>query len=204
VAVTVPFIARLQADIIRDVEEIEDRKITHWLTMLASGKPLRLDDFRGGTINFQGVGFSGSPELVYDQYISRLVEDFEERWIRVSEDAISQYFTADVDETAEQAAGLIQGYSSKLISHARETKERLGRLRNGAGAGRLRLLPRSGPDVRTRLLATAALVSNQRPKPQKAMMGRLEDWGRANPLLAALIIGLSGAVVGSIITRLLG
>jgi hypothetical protein len=188
-AVAIPFIARLKVDISRDADEIENNKVTRWLMMFASNKPLILDDFRGGKIHYEGVEFSGSPALIYDQYISRLLEDFEERWVRVTEDALLLQTEANLEATALQAAGLIKSYSQRILNRARDVKDKLGRMRGGEGGSNLHLMPREVSPPEARLLACAAHVKAQSAtKNRRSSLGSfiLENKGPIGAVITVL------------------
>jgi hypothetical protein len=194
-AVTIPFIARLKVDIGRDADEIENHKITRWLMMFASNMPLVLDDFRGGKIHCEGVGFSGSPATVYDQYISRLLEDFEERWVRVAEDALPLQIEANLETTALQAAGLINSYSQRILNRARYVKNKLGGMHGGGGETRLRLLPREVPLPEVRLSACAAHLKHQSATNNKRSPLRNFVEENKGPIAAVIaILGLTVAI----------
>jgi hypothetical protein len=191
--VAIPFIARLNVDISRDADEIENHKVIRWLMMFAANKPLVLDDFRGGKIHYEGVGFSGSPSIVYDQYISRLLEDFEERWVRVTEDALILQNEANLEATARQAAGLISSHSQRILNRARDVKSKLGNMRGGEGASSLHLLPRKVPPPETRLLACVAHI-----RAQSAATTKRSSWKnfiQENKGPIAAIVTLFGLVV---------
>lgn len=155
-----PIVARLRIDIPKDADEIDAKFITHWLMMFAGQLPLVLDDFRGGKIHFEGIQFSGSATAIYDQYMSRLLEDFRERWVRTAEDSLVSQLDADLEVVALQVAGLIESQAARLVGRARDVKTKLSTMHGQPSS--LRLLPHDGPTTEERLLAQAANIRRQR------------------------------------------
>lgn len=200
-----PFVTRLYVDVPKDSDLVDRKNITHWLMAFSAGKSVNLDDFRGSTIRLGGVEFSGSAELIYDQYISDLIQEFEERWIRIVEDALDQQLDDKLDEVARQSAGLIEAYSRKLVHRAEAIKGTLGKR---SGATRLRLRHFRQIAIEKRLLARAEEVRRSR----NLLMGTTRPWYQfwhhgkgpvaAVITLATLILGLLGLIVALLLGRI--
>lgn len=122
-------IHRLERDLTGDVDATDRRAITPWLMQFSAGKPLKLSHPRLGHISYEGVGFSGSPALVFDQFVCHTIEDLVDRHLRAVEDALPAVPPAQLDEVVGQATGLLVAARTKLLNRAADIKGSL--LRNG-------------------------------------------------------------------------
>src|ERR1700733_13309852 len=75
-----------------ECERIEREKITPW-AFFRSGHPMRVTDFYGRQIAYQGVGWEGSPRLVF---WTRYIEPF---WEDVTDRAVAQVCTLCEERT---------------------------------------------------------------------------------------------------------
>src|SRR5436190_22519772 len=90
------------------VEQLIKKQVTPW-SFLTAGPPFRIESFDGGKIAYQGVGFEGSPRLVFwARYIEPFLED-----LCISEiaDAVSMANDRRVDGKALllELQGLLSG-----------------------------------------------------------------------------------------------
>lgn len=116
---------RLHHDLEDDRATIDRDCITRWLMCFSANKPLILEHPRLGKIHYSGIGFVGSPELVFDQFVRYSVEDLVEKHTRSVEDFLPDVDNLDLDSVADRAAGMLHSVRAQLYDRAAVIKGRL-------------------------------------------------------------------------------
>ncbi|MBX9708501.1 MAG: hypothetical protein K2X61_11265 [Caulobacteraceae bacterium] len=175
--------------------DVTDREsITVWLMRMSGGYKLELFHPRTGKIAYEGIGFEGSPELVFDQYVSHVIEDLVERHVRYTEENLSAVPLAQRGRAALECESAILGARLKLRNRAADIKGRL--LRNG--------LTRPVPvtirsplepiNVHERIHGLLAELK-ERDSENRPLFGWLERFAKSNPALSNLVSFLIGTLV---------
>lgn len=121
-----PFAVRLSATLEREREILEKRHLSPWLLAFSAGSRLEIDDLRGGKIVFDGIRFGGSTELVFDQFVSRLLRDQAELTLEISETELQTAETRQhVQKIASIADGAVSSHLNQIWQRATEIKRKL-------------------------------------------------------------------------------
>ncbi|WP_425988944.1 hypothetical protein [Brevundimonas sp. TWP2-3-2] len=190
-------VAELRRSIDHDVDVTDRESITVWLMRMSGGYKLELYHPRTGKIAYEGIGFQGSPELVFDQYVSHVVEDLVEHHVRYTEANLSAVPIAQRERAALEMESAILGARAKLRNRAADIKGRL------LGDGFTRPVPvplRSALepiDVHGRVHG-ALTELKERDRADRPLFGWLERFAKSNPALSNLMSFLIGTVVAVI------
>jgi hypothetical protein len=193
-------ISPIMEKFVRDECEKLDRfQITPW-AFLKAGPPMRVKDFYGHEICYQGIGFEGSPRHIFwSRYIEPFLEDIVFR-------AVDQALRLSRERGIHPQRPLLET-QGLLNSYVRKTFDRMAeidrRLRGGGLPGRVALRNTSREQqamegfISSRV--NAELMSTQSTRSRwKAM----NEWFREHPLvgwsvtLAVAIAGLLSKLFG--------
>jgi hypothetical protein len=155
-------IQRLQHDLEDDRATLDRTGITRWLMCFSANKPLSLEHPRIGKIHYDGGGFEGSPELIFDQFVRYSIDDLVEKHTRLLECALNDVDFGDLDVVADQAAGMLWSVRGQLLDRAAVIK---GRLKgNGISPRRapVYISPHEQRDMFSRLRARVAEIKRRR------------------------------------------
>ena len=116
---------RLKRDLDMDVAIVDRQNITCWLMAFSAGTLLELEHPRLGSIRYLGVGFQGSPALVFDQYVGHVIEDLVERHLVALEAALAIVPRGERAQVVEDGCEELQKARMKLSTRAADIKGRL-------------------------------------------------------------------------------
>lgn len=183
-----------------DVDVADRESITVWLMRMAGGYRLELFHPRTGKIVYEGIRFDGSPEIVFDQYVSHVIEDLVEKHVRYVEDHLADVPADRREWAAKQCEAAINGARLRLRNRAADIKGRL--LGNGHNPTPTPIRHSFPPiDIAGRVRGRLAELQTAE-RTSKPLLGWLERFAKANPALSNLISFLAGlgiAVAGMLL-----
>jgi hypothetical protein len=107
-----------------ECEKLERNQITPW-AFLNAGPPMKVKDYHGGEISYQGIGFEGSPRQVFwARYIEPFLEDITFRAVDFAV-VMSAEKKVDSCKPLSEVQGLLVSYTSKIYSRMAEIDRRL-------------------------------------------------------------------------------
>ena len=184
-----------------DVDIADRESITVWLMRMSSNHKLELFHPRTGKIVYQGIGFRGSPEIVFDQYVSHVIEDIVEKHVRSAEFSLPSVPNKQRSHASLEMEAIILGARARLRNRAADIKGKL--LNDGLSQPRPVLLRSAVEPINVRGRIQGHLSElGDREKGEKALVGWLERFAKSNPALSNLmsfLIGTAIAVVGMLL-----
>ncbi len=103
---------------------LEREQITPW-AFLNSGHPLRVKDFYGKQIAYEGIGFEGSPRLIFwRNYIEPYLKDLAQRMLRCTAEQCKDR-GVDFAWAGPQTAGLVKAVNTRAFNRMAEIDRRL-------------------------------------------------------------------------------
>jgi hypothetical protein len=180
--------------------KLDRAQITPW-AFLKAGPPMRVRDFYGHEISYQGIGFEGSPRTVFwSRYIEPFLEDIAYRGVDLTLQ-LSQQKGMDPQKSLVETQGLLGGLSRKAFNRMAEIDQRLRG--NGFVADlALRNIDREQQAMEqfigARINAELAIARGTPRSQWRAM----NDWFREHPLVGwsvTVTLGIAG-----LLSKLLG
>ncbi len=179
--------------------KLDNNQITPW-AFFRSGSPLRVKDFYGQEINYQGIGFAGSPHNVFwSRYIEPFLEDIAFRAVDHAL-RLSREKGVDPKRALIETQGLLNSCSRKTFERMAEIDRRL-REPSLVGNVARRSINREQQAMEQFISAriNAELMALQTPRSRwKAM----NAWFKEHPLVG-FSIGTAIALAG-LLSKLLG
>jgi len=104
--------------------KLERNQITPW-AFLNSGPPMKVTDFHGSQISYQGIRFEGSPRVVFwSRYIEPFLEDVAFRSVDYAT-KLSNEKKVDPRKPLSEVQGLFLSYTRKAYARMAEIDRRL-------------------------------------------------------------------------------
>jgi hypothetical protein len=182
-----------------ECEKLDRTQVTPW-AFLKAGPPMRVRDFYGREICYQGVGFEGSPRVVFwSRYIEPFLEDIAFRAVDLAL-RLSREKEIDPQKSLVETQGLLNSYTRKIFDRMAEIDRRLrgtGHVTNVA----LRSIDREQKAMEQFISAriSSELMVAQAPRSRWKVMN---EWFKDHPLVGWSIT-VTLAIAG-LLSKLLG
>lgn len=167
-----------------ECEKLDRVQITPW-AFLKSGPPMRVRDFHGREICYQGIGFEGSPRTVFwSRYIEPFLEDIAFRAVDYPLRLCAEK-GVDPQRVLREVQGLLHSYTRKTLERMAEIDARLSRpshLSKAARRSTIREQQAMERFIDARITAELAVV--KRPR---SLWKTANAWWREHPLLGWFI-----------------